>query len=408
MPVSTASELKAALLASSGGEIRCAGGRYGSLGKFSLPNTHTSTIRVVADDPANPPIFEGYHGFTGWKNVSFEGCHWEHPNASAAYSPVIQLFSCEGFSIFGGKVSGGIGTGQPLGYAVKGQGCKNITVEGVAITQVTKGFIFILGNHGLRFAYNDIFAIGSDGMQFADSHDIQIIGNRIDRFNTKSGDHPDGIQFQAPACSNAVISGNLIESISGGYVQGIFLSDAQHPNVTVDQNLVIRGYWHGINLSGPDMKVRKNRLLWQPDPGKTVTKSWIMLRGTGICEGNEAMQISLYEGVTGAGNTLIGAATDEQIAEAKVAWEAKWRSGTPVPTPEPEPTPQPTPEPTPDPVPEPTPTPEPTPDPVPTPEPTPEPSEIGARLVKARLEVNGLKNAASRALYAIDRAIEGL
>ena len=50
-----------------------------------------------------------------------------------------------------------------------------------------------------------------------------------------------------------------------------------------------------------------------------------------------------------------------------------------------------------------------TPSPVPTPPaPTVPAGELRTRLDKARLEVNGLKNAASRALYAIDKAIDGL
>ena len=297
--------------------------------------------------------------------------------------------------------------GLPIGKGIAADQSSNLRIDGCDISQFYLG-VSIANTKGVAIVGNDIHDTRTSFINGGGSTDIVVERNRGWNMTPwafgGSGDHGDDTHFWTqPGMTERVritVRDNLFTHFEGTAPLGIYLDDNTNLigfDADVSGNVIVSGHAGGIRLENVRGTVDNNTLIWSGRGREYNDTPRVLLTtqsGPTVISNNRSM-VQFYKmsdaeiaaNVLTANTLTTPADADQAIAD----WTAKFRPGQTTPAPDPVPTPDPAP----------------VTDPAPLPAPTPsDPGELQVRLEKARTEVNGLKNAASRALYAIDKAIE--
>ncbi|WP_210527929.1 right-handed parallel beta-helix repeat-containing protein [Rubellimicrobium arenae] len=321
--VGTAKELQAALAASTGGEtILLRAGDYGTLNigeRTPITRNYASTVTIRSADPAHKASFSGL-ALSNVQKLAFDGVVFDYHFKSGdhVFARPFSLFGSRDVairnSIFDGDVATGVSAGaegHATGIGLSVRGSTGITIE----TSEFSGFhraVVVSRSGGVLVRGNDVHDIRSDGMDFAEVHDVTIEGNRLHDFRAAPGvgDHRDMIQFWTSGTTSGsrdvVIRDNLLDVGDGAPTQSIFMRNERvdrgqageemfYRNILIENNTITNGHAHGILVGeAANLTIRNNSVLHAdggaadgPDPLVEIPRIVVAERSTGVLiEGN--------------------------------------------------------------------------------------------------------------------------
>ncbi len=274
--VGSTSALYQALAKASGGDvIKLASGTYApiSLSETSGFNVaFSSKVTITSADPSKPAVLTGLelHNVSNL-TVSNVVCDYDFKAGDPSYVTPFSVYGGANVTIanstFDGDVANGVSAaanGYANGTGFAATATTNLTFTGNELSTFYRG-LTVTDCTGVNVSGNEISDIRSDGMDFVEVHDVTIAGNHLHDFRTNeaSGDHPDMIQFWTAGTNspstNIVIRGNVLDAGSGAWTQSIFLGNEvasqgqtgtamYYRNVTIADNVIINGQYHGITL----------------------------------------------------------------------------------------------------------------------------------------------------------------
>lgn len=448
--VANAAELSTALANATGGEtILLAAGNYGRLNLSGAEYQFPQGVTIKSADLEAPATITALN-VNNAANITFDSLVFDYTfNGEPQY---YRPFSVSGSSsidfqnsVFSGDVAQGVsaasdGYGTGMGLTVRNS--SDISVVDSEFFDWYKGAYF-QETSDIRVAGNDVFAIRSDGMNFIDVYSVVIEDNYIHDFKRSLGsaDHGDMIQFwktgNAPASSDILIRGNVLDMGTGDYSQSLFMGSGKvsstdpnwfYQDVVIENNVIYNAQLHGITVDGTNNLTVSNNTVLAVDGllsgGVSIPRINLVGASTNVTvTQNVTNGINGYEGQTGwtvANNAFVqntdpdlpgyygdvfevfasgetdgynqygvvpGSMVDNLGAVGSDLVQAYPLNGPFVPgnaTTVPAPAPEPDPAPAPDPVP--TPGPAPTPDPDPAPEPHPAPSPDDNTSIEPKLD----------------------
>ncbi|MBU0861097.1 MAG: right-handed parallel beta-helix repeat-containing protein [Alphaproteobacteria bacterium] len=298
----TPQTLQAVITASTGGVIALAPGHYGSLSLRNL-QAPASAPRVIASaDPAQPARFSGL-ALKGVSHLTLQDVVFDYTfqPGDAAHLRPFAIADSQGITIsrstFNGDNARGTGTagdGFGTAYGLRVDRSADITVQNSQIFGFLRGMV-VNDSQNVTVQDNDIYAMRSDGLNFAQVTDAAILRNQIHDFRTAdgTGDHADMIQFWTNGTSaptrNVTIADNVLNAGAGRYTQSIFMRndlvdrglagpEMFYRNITITGNVIINAHRHGITVGETDgLRIANNTVVQNAGaagqtPGKPV---WI-------------------------------------------------------------------------------------------------------------------------------------
>ena len=249
----------------------------------------TGVIRVVAEDPEDPPVFTELR-LQDSHNFSFEGLTFDSSavfkdrpgyiddiNVTSSHNVTIRdsTFRSVADGTFTGTGSATLGESLGKVYYSDNFAFIDNTVshyfQGLSLRDTTNATI-----SGNTFSH-----MQGDGIRLNGIKDSLIEGNTFESFFGTSQDvnHSDMIQLWSTDANDIVtdgltIRGNVFNSVDGLAYQSIFLKNewalsGNGPNygtITIEDNVIHNGHVHGITVYNTDNAiVRNNTLLWDPE-----------------------------------------------------------------------------------------------------------------------------------------------
>ncbi|ODP36462.1 hypothetical protein BFL28_05585 [Sphingomonas turrisvirgatae] len=321
--VGDAAQLTAALRAATPGRaILLKPGTYAPVALRGITPAGMVTVRSL--DPAKPAILNGIN-LRDSGNLTFSDLVFQ-----SSGSPKQDAFLFNGTRNLRFERLKVTGQDGPDGYLDKSMFIRNSQQIAITNNEFTHAWIALslLDTQQVSVTSNYFHGLRMDGVRGGGNSDIEIAYNVLADFKTALPDHPDGIQFwttrQNAAASNIRIVGNVImRGQQGAAVQGIFMNDEAknlpYRNVTIADNLVIGGMFHGINLAHATGAVLSgNTVVAFPDQ-----KSWIRANGSDIDLKNNRAPIFVLNNArlkrVGNGNAITQMANDGG-RRALVSW----------------------------------------------------------------------------------------
>ena len=294
-----ASDIAAALRAARPGDVvLMQGGDYGVLRLSSrdLPGLEAADgaedvppqpVVLRSADPATPIVLSGLT-LKGVRNLTLDGIVFDY-RAEPGSPDNVKPFQALGTknvtirnAIFDGDIARdgpawrqGLGSGYAL-WAIDGE---NLAVIDSTFFNWVRGAIFSRIS-GLIVQGNELYAIRSDGFDFAQVSQARIEANYLHDFGGAGtgGDHPDMIQFwskstRAPS-TDVTIRGNLLDNALGTPTHSIFIRNEVaetdpdrreamlYRDFRIEDNLIRNGHIHAITVSSVrGLTVRGNTVL---------------------------------------------------------------------------------------------------------------------------------------------------
>lgn len=344
LTVSTAAQLKSALLSAKGGDtILLAGGDYGDLSltpRDRVPVNFPSNVTIASADPNNPAVLTGLD-LRGGSNITFSGITFDYTfePGTPIYNRPFAVTGSQGISFrdctFDGDVAKGVsaeadGYGYGIGLSINTS--SNVTVDNSEFYNFYRGAVFGRVTD-LRVTNNDIHDLRMDGLNFGQVTNVLIEGNTIHDFrrSPNSNDHADMIQFWTNGAtypsSNIVIRGNHLDIGDGDATQSIFMRNDQvdrglagqemyYRNVLIEDNVIVNSHAHGITVGETiGLIIRNNSVLHDDgnlpdgeDPAVNIPRINLSENSLGvIVDHNLTAGITGWTGQTGwtVGNNLI-------------------------------------------------------------------------------------------------------
>jgi uncharacterized coiled-coil protein SlyX len=332
-----------------GDELRLAPGTYAG---FTTKNVkvwdRARPIVVTSADPARPAVLTDFilreaQGLV-FRDVALNTTKTE----TRTYGFIVGDSKTVGFERV--KVHGSLDgnpANDPIGLQLRT--VEDVWVRDSEFTELNRG-LNIGGATKVRVSGNLFHQLRSDGVDFAQVSDVQVVGNRFRNIYRDPLDHPDAIQFwtsgtTGAGSSDVLIAQNIIERGDGGPIQGIFIRDEaalRYERFTIADNLVVGTGWNALRVVGNpnapsrDFTVRNNVLVTYDALEGVPTKellTYILLQNLdgATVTGNRAAQIS-FDHVTNlvdSGNTITAPVADLGFA-AKTAWLAALEPAPPV------------------------------------------------------------------------------
>ena len=290
--VSTAEELKNALVSAKGGDtIKLAGGDYGQLDlitsqTFGVKAVYDSPVTITSADFENPALFTGID-LRGVQNLTFDNVTFDsNYTGGTLWVSQFKITDSTGIkiqnSIFQGEIASGTGDLTIDGYATgKGltiQGGSNIVIENNEFSTWHRA-LTVGGTTDVVISGNDIHSIRSDGMNFVGVQNLLIEDNYIHDFvlSKSSGDHADMIQFwttnTTSPSTNVIIRGNTLDIGDGDATQSIFIRNEEvdlgragaemfYQNFLIENNTIYNAHTHGITVGETNgLTIQNNTVL---------------------------------------------------------------------------------------------------------------------------------------------------
>jgi VCBS repeat-containing protein len=307
--VSNATQLQAALKASSGGDtILLAGGNYGDVSISSFHASSTVTIKSV--QVAHPATFQTLN-INNSANLAVQNVSVKMVpnNTTNEWDPAVKIQNSTSVSFSNSTVTGGDAVngvsqtataldsthnviGLPTGWGIDIYNSTNIMATGDKITNVAEGIMMNKAT-SVVISSDDISGFRDSGIDGATVSNLVVTGNSISNsdpwaWNMPYGDHADFIHLwtasadQSSNSSNIVISGNNINQGTGVAILGINLEGAQSSlgfqNVTVSNNNIVDSNYQGIRFQNVFSSRISNNVLVQSGTSDQTQPS-ILLRG---------------------------------------------------------------------------------------------------------------------------------
>ncbi|MGL4489888.1 MAG: right-handed parallel beta-helix repeat-containing protein, partial [Rhizobiaceae bacterium] len=316
--VSSADELRSALANAQGGEtIQLAGGHYGDLSLSTSSGfdiSFAANVTILSEDAQNPAVFSGLD-LRGAANLTFEGVVFDYVFAAGdfIFEQPFKISDSQNITIrnssFDGDVAVGVsavddGYAYAVGLAIRGS--DGVIVEDNSVSQFHRGMT-VLESSNISVVGNDIHAIRSDGMDFAEVVGVLIEGNHLHDFvaSAASADHRDMIQFWTTGTDqpsrDIVIRNNILDVGAGDYTQSIFMrnelvdqglagAEMFYRNVLIENNFIVNGHLHGIAIGETaGLIIRDNSVLHAdggaidgPDGGVEIPQISVVTTSTGV------------------------------------------------------------------------------------------------------------------------------
>lgn len=298
-------------------------------------------LTVIAADPKNWPRFIGGASFSKCVGLRFEGVAFEMGETAVASANVLTLAGGERITITGCDFRGyEDAAGKRLGRGVVASGVNDLAITNNRFEGLFRSAV-VAGSNGVRITENDMFDMGSDGINLGQVTRALVMGNQIDGFKPVAGNHPDAIQIMTTAAGAAsqdvTIADNLIV---GQGAQGIFVKAenkaVRHRSIKIQGNVVIDAGFHAITAGQADeVVIAGNVCLFRTRPD--ADKSWIKAEPGAFIRGNRAMRylIDPADEKAGSLNEVIDPASDVEEQAAIAAWRKTWRPDPDAPKAEP-------------------------------------------------------------------------
>ncbi len=289
--------------------VQNAGTAY-SLNAFKT-GSDTGLIRVVAEDPDNPPVFTELR-ITESRNISFEGLTFDSSavhQTRASYVDDVNISKSDNIAIIDStfrSVADGTYTGA--GSATIGENLgqvresANFVFSGNTVSHYYQG-LALRDSVGSVVSGNTFSHMQGDGLRLTGVQDTLVENNVFQSFfgTTQVVNHSDMIQLWSADYNKVVtdgltIRGNVFNSTDGLGSQTMFLGNElaragigpNYGTIIVENNTIYNGHLHGVAIYNTDMAiVRNNTLLWDTDA--------LMYTDSTSPGENHAPQIRLYD-----------------------------------------------------------------------------------------------------------------
>lgn len=341
-----AAQLQSALNSAKAGDtIQLAGGSWGDVSITG--KVFASDVTLTSADPNNPATFNTLKLFS-CAHLSIQNVKVAmSPTASTnSWSPVVEFSECSSITFANSAVSSGPAVngvaqtataldatgnvqGLPTGDGIYSYYSTGVTVQGVNVSNVDKGFV-LLNSSQLNLSGNTVSNIRTSAIDGADLNNVSITGNDLSNSfpwrwgQTPIGDHGDFIhiwtdsKMMSPS-TNINISNNYIHQGSGVALLGINLEDNSghgFTNATLKNNIIINGNFQGMRLENTSNSTVTGNTMLQPGGPYNNAPSVLFRYGGGnnVVTGNILGGINEVDGVvdeagaapsTLSGNTIV-------------------------------------------------------------------------------------------------------
>lgn len=296
-------------------------------------------LTVTAADPKDRPRFIGGVIINKAAGLCLSGVNFELGPIEVASASIVTVSGGEDIVVTDCDFLGyERGDGARFGRGLVASGVKGLRIVGNRFSRVFRGVV-VAGTSGPVIEDNDMFDLGSDGINLGQVTRALVMGNQIAGFKPVAGNHPDAIQIMTTATGgpsqDVTIRSNLIV---GQGAQGIFIKAenkaVRHRSIKIQGNVVVDAGYHAITAGQADeVLIADNTCLFRPRPD--ADKSWIKTEAGAVVRDNKAMRYLLDPiGQKLGANEVIGPATDAEVEEAIAAWRAQWRLEPEAPKPE--------------------------------------------------------------------------
>lgn len=282
LQVGTQADLLAELAnAEAGTVIEIAPGDYGALKISDLAGTTDQPIILKGSDPANPPRFSSLDlrdvQHLRVLHLTFD---YEWQPGEKIYHRPFQIIGSEDVTVSNTLFDGDLTVAateqepSPTGFALGISSSSGVIIADSEFRHFFRGIVTAQSNK-ITLRNNNLHSLRMDGLNFAETRDVVIEGNRIQNFDRvlNSADHADFIQFwtnqtKSPS-ENIIIRGNILNSGDGWYTQSIFMRNDQvdrglagremfYRNVLIEDNVIINAHLHGISVGETDGLIIRN------------------------------------------------------------------------------------------------------------------------------------------------------
>lgn len=269
--VSTAAELRSAMLAARGGDtILLAPGHYGNLNLQSGTFRYTDgLLNIRSADPNNRARF-GQMLLGHARGLSISGV-----DLQSALNPTVSI-NGSNIRFAGNRIRGGTVNGDPWDDSQTGMWIRNASNVVVVSNdfQDLRQAIWVQRATSVAIRHNN-FTILREGLNISGSTRGDIDNNLFQDFSPRYHlwEHPDAIQFWNTAETTGVshyrIRNNFLSFGNDGNVQGIFLRtenrNLPHTNLEVSGNIYYGSSFHGISLDAVnDSRIFNNTVVASP------------------------------------------------------------------------------------------------------------------------------------------------
>jgi hypothetical protein len=340
--VSTAAELRSALVAAQGGDtILLAPGHYGNLNLQSGTFRYTGgLVNIRSANPANRARF-GQMLLGRSSGLSISGV-----DLQSALNPTVSI-SGSNIRFAGNRIRGGTVNGDPWDDSQTGMWIRNASNVVVVSNdfQDLRQAIWVQRATSVAIRHNN-FTILREGLNISGSTRGDIDNNLFRDFSPRYHlwEHPDAIQFWNTAETTGVshyrIRNNFLSLGNDGYVQGIFLRtenpNLPHRNLEVSGNIYYGSSFHGISLDAVnDSRIFNNIVVASP---------WASINDTSfVGDGGRkggGMPPSIHLGIgsnvqafnNAAAHLRTNAARGLLFSNSIDFWESYWKRGEPIST----------------------------------------------------------------------------
>ena len=300
-------------------------------------------VVITSADPENRARFVDGLTLDKPSSLSFVGVDFDISSATAEFADAVRINGGSGIEFSGCGFSGAEHEdGERWGRGINAMGVRGLVVRGSVFRHLHRGVV-AGSSEQVEITDNDFFDLGTDGVNLGQVTGARVLRNLFKGFKPSGGDHPDGVQVMTGpglASADVEIADNCVACGDAG-VQGIFVraenTAVRHRDIRVLRNALLGAGLNAISVgSTDDAQITGNTCLFVPRLPKAKQSNIRAENTNGVAEGNKAMGFSLAAGIKQDDNMVIGAATQEQLAEAEAAWMAQFRAPPVEPTPEPE------------------------------------------------------------------------
>jgi hypothetical protein len=300
IPVATPAQLQAAWKAAKPGDtILLAPGNYGAVPINDAQ--YDGTVTVKSADPKRPAMFTRAT-LNSARNLTLSGLEFAYvpPPGETVTQPMVRINNGSNITLDGVYVHGVIdGNVAPDAHGVIAAGVDGLTIANSRFLEINIG-IGVSSSRNVTIRNNDISMIGIDAIEIPGVDGALIAWNRMSKWRTVGGFHPDGIQCwttgMPAACKNIrIISNQFLGDANPAspylYPQGIWFGDemnrGDYTNIEIVGNYMRCVNWHAISMYVTQARgtvVKFNRI--EACPGVTP---WIKINDPGaVVEGNVA------------------------------------------------------------------------------------------------------------------------
>ncbi|MEK6555397.1 MAG: RICIN domain-containing protein [Bdellovibrionota bacterium] len=250
--INNSSELAAALANAKGGESFVL--KDGSYSIHLSNKLYSSLVTVSGSRNAK---FGSWNKITGVKNLMFSGVSFNHSSAATDNDVLVNPDKVENLVFKNVAFNGTNGNGTGV-YVKSYQSAKGITISGGSASYMLNGHMFSNVSN-LLIEGHDFHHLSSDGVQMASVSGVVLRNNEFHDGQTRSGAHPDCIQFvtHAGTSENALIENNICSGPTQGF--NSFGTYAVN-NVIIRNNIFHIAYTNNVMLVNCTGEVSGNQL----------------------------------------------------------------------------------------------------------------------------------------------------